>query len=144
MFRPKIMKNSVKFISIYYTCCLLAVILIRYLLDFYSTEILSYLLWFYIEGLILGLILFPLIRLFVERLSIGHTLKIVIDGLICIILINLVSLISDHRILTVDLITDIRKGIDLHDNNLLLHLVSLFCFVLTICLVDRKLPMLKA
>jgi len=105
------MKASAKFISIYYACCLLVVIGIKYFFNFFSTEIFSYLLWFYIEGLLLGLILYPLISILVERLSIGHAAKIVIDGLICMILLNLVSLISDHRILTIDLIRNIKKGI---------------------------------
>ena len=138
------MKASLKFISIYYACYLLVVILAKYPFNFFSTEIFSYLLWFNIEGLIFGLILFPLIRLFVERLSIRHTLKIVIDGLICIILINLVSLISDHRILTIDLIIDIKKGVDFHDNNLLIHLISLFSFALTFCLINGNKLRLKA
>lgn len=129
------MKNSVKFISIYHVFCLLVAIFIKYLFDFYSTEIFSYLLWFYIEGLILGLVFYPLIRQFIDNLSIGQTAKVAIDGLICIVLINLVSLISDHRILTLDLIRDSKKGIDLHDNNLLIHFISLFCFVLTIFLL---------
>lgn len=139
------MKASLKFISIYYACCLLVVILAKYPFNFFSTEIFSYLLWFNIEGLIFGLILlFPLIRLFVERLSIRYTLKIVIDGLICIILINLVSLISDRRILTIDLIRDIKKGVDFQDNNLLIHLISLFSFVLTFGLINGNKPRLKA
>lgn len=132
------MKAPLKFISLYYVCCLIIVILIKVLFNFFSTEIFSYLLWFYIEGLVLGVILYPAIKMLVERLSIGHAVKIVIDGLICLILINLVSLISDHRLLTIDLIRNIKNGIGLHDNNLLIHFVSLFCFVLITWLVNRN------
>jgi hypothetical protein len=101
-------------------------------------EIFSYLLWFYIEGLVLGLILYPLIKMLIEGKSTGLFLKIVIDGFICLILLNVVSLLSAGSILTADLIMNLKEGVDLHDNNLLIHLISLFCLVCVSYLVNRK------
>lgn len=135
------MKASAKFISVYYVCCVLVVIAIKSLLNLFSVEIFSYLLWFYLEGLLLGLLLYPPAKMLIKRLLVGYAINIAIDGVLCLILLNLVSLIAGHRILTLDLL---KKGIDLQDNNLLIHLISLLCFVLTVVLVGRKEAGVKA
>ncbi|NML38738.1 hypothetical protein HHL17_16130 [Chitinophaga sp. G-6-1-13] len=108
------MKAALKFISLYAVCCLV-VIVVLYWLKFFSIEIFSYLLWFYIEEWLLGLIIYPLVNRSVEWLRPGYLLKILMDGMVCILLLNIPFLIADHEILTVDLVKRIGSGVDLHD-----------------------------
>jgi len=123
------MKAALKFISWYAACCLV-VIVVLYWLKFFSVEIFSYLLWFYVEEWLLGLIIYPLINRGVERLRSGYLLKILMDSVIVILLLNIPFLIADNRILTVDLVKRIGGGVDLHDNiNLLIHIISLSCMI---------------
>ncbi|SHM13978.1 hypothetical protein SAMN05444266_106501 [Chitinophaga jiangningensis] len=129
------MKKTFSFILLYHIFCLLSLLGIRYFFMHYSMEIFSYLLWFYLESLIFGLILFPLGNLILGKLSVNLTWRIIINGLICFFLINLISSLSDHKLLTLELIRGLRNGEDLNINNLIIHLISIFSVLLTSLLV---------
>lgn len=133
-----LMKVSLKFISLYHLCCILALMLLYFVFNVFSAEILSYLVWFYVEGLLLGVIFYPLLKMLEATLSISNSVRWIIDGLICLMLMNIVSFISARRFLTINLIMDIKEGIGFEDNNLWIHAVSLFGFMLAGYLVSRN------
>lgn len=128
------MKNSIIFILFFNVCCLSVLMVLRFF-HYYSTEIFSYLLWFYIEGLSLGLFLYPIVQLFAKRFSIGLILKFIIDGLICLLIINLLSFWADRDFLTLELFgTKERSAVN--ENNKLIHIITLLSLIITSIIIE--------
>lgn len=131
-------KEHIIFISAYYTCCILLLGLIKIIFSLYSIEIFSYFLLFYLEGFLLGIVLFPLLRMLLKSVYTRNTAMIV-DGIVLVVLLNLVSLIFDQQSLTLNLIKNIgTNGFSLYDNIVIVHLISMFAFIITVLLECRK------
>jgi len=133
------MIKHLRFIIIYHLICLVIITLLKFLLGI-SMEIFSYLLYFYLAGFFLGVLLYPFLQLILKMTNFKNGVGIFIDSIFCLGLLNIIGLLFYHRILTYELLMGITGSFSLRDNILLVHAVSFVGFVLSICFLNKKRP----
>ena len=132
------MRTWIKFISLYYVTCVLVLIVLYLLTGMFTMEIFSYLLWFYLIGLVCGIILYPLVKWVIKKILPRSEANLLIDALLCLLLLNFVSAVFGDIFLTAELIKNISRGFDREDNGLIVHAISTFSFVLSFYLVYKR------
>ncbi|SEW43387.1 hypothetical protein [Chitinophaga arvensicola] len=120
-----------KFIFLYHGCSLLLLCLVKLLPGAPSMEIFAGLLWYYLESLVLGLVLSSIVWKIFDRKVISPGRQMLINALMCILLINLFSWISYRGFATGGLIAKLREGVDFYDTLLLIHVIAIAGFLIS-------------
>lgn len=135
------MKFGLKFIATYCGLSVLLLILAGQVVSGLRGEELSYLLWFYILNLILGLPVFPLLGLFVAKLNLTATWRIVCFFVLAIVLLNAVTFFAnDSEMITGEmtkgLLTKDWPGFNFNVGGL--HLIALISFFITMVIFRKN------
>lgn len=135
------MKAAIKFILTYYGVSILLLILSGLILKSLDGEIASYLLWFYIYNIVIGIIIFPLITFVLQLLNVNVIWKLIICILILLVTLNIVPFFADgERIIT----NDVLKGFFSNQHSLLgfnnvgIHIIALISFTVTYLLYRNE------
>jgi hypothetical protein len=125
------MKDGIKFIVSYSVLTLSLFAISKLLFKELSMEIFSYLLFYYIVMLAIGILLYPLVSWVLTRYQISTGLKLFISALFCLILINIIPFFyGEGKILLVEMFKGIFGSKNkLGFNNLGIHVIGIISFV---------------
>jgi hypothetical protein len=125
------MKEGIKFIATYSILSLALFGVSKLIFKELTVEIFSYLLFYYIITLSIGIILYPILSWLLDKYGISAGWKFLFSLLMVIIIINFIPFFYDNcRILTFD----VMKGIftnqsSLGFNNIGVHIISIISFI---------------
>ncbi len=128
------MKKGLTFILTYYGISILFFLLAGQLIRGLSGEVLSYVLWFYIYNIVIGVVIFPLIILIVRNLNLKIFWKLLICFLVILTLLNVVPFFTDHgKLITIEALKELfGKGQqEFNFNYIGIHLVAIVTFLFT-------------
>ena len=132
------MKKGVRFIICYsvLSVCLFAIS--KLLFKELTAELFSYLLFYYLVTMALGIVLFSMISQLLQKLTISIWLKVFISFIFCLLMLNILPFIFNNRILSLDVLNGIfYNRSKLAFNTLGVHIIAIISF--TICfLLFRK------
>lgn len=131
------MKNALKFIAVYYFVCILLLRVLKFVFSSFTWEMFSYLLWFYIGNLVVGVIVYPILKSEFDKVFINPWGRIGIAAVICLLLLNAIPIFTDYEILTIELFRGM-DSINIDNNILIIHVVSLISFVICYALISWK------
>ena len=123
------MKAGIKFILTYYALSILFLFISGWFVKGLAGEEMSYLLWFYIYNVVLGVIIFPVSLLMIRRLSIGNLWKAGICFLIILVLLNVVPYFAgDGQLLTAEALRELfgtsREGLNFNTHPVVNYVFS--------------------
>ena len=135
------MKIGIKFILIYYGLSILFLFISGQFVKGLTGETLSYLLWFYIYNIVLGIIFFPIVLLMISKLNMKDLWKSLICFLTILILLNVVPFFANNgQIITIDALKELfskdRKGFNFNISGI--HLIAIISFVIASMIFERK------
>ncbi|MBS1605373.1 MAG: hypothetical protein JST42_22105 [Bacteroidetes bacterium] len=127
------MKIGVKFILTYYGLSILFMVAAGQVVKGLAGETMSYLLWFYIYSIVIGIIVFPVTLVLVRKLDMRGIWRLVICFFVLLLLFNVPFFFDDGRIITVDAIKDgfSRGPGGFGFNRGGIHLVAIVSFAIT-------------
>jgi len=133
------MKAGIKFIVSYSVLSICLFVISKLFLKELTAEIFSYLMFYYLVTMPIGIVLYPVLGWLMVRYKLSSALRVILSFIFCIVIINAIPFIfDDNRILLFDALNGIFKDRSmLGFNNLGIHLVAIVSF--TICyLLFRK------
>jgi hypothetical protein len=126
------MKEGIKFIVSYSVLSVCLFIISKLFIKELTIEIFSYLLSYYLVTLSICIILFPILGWSMRKIKASVRLKLILSFLFCILTLNILPLIFDNRVLSLDVL----KG-NITLNTMIIHVIATMSF--TICyLLYRK------
>lgn len=106
------MKVGVKFILTYYGLSILFLFLSGQVVLGLAGEIMSYLLWFYIYNIIIGIIVFPFALILIRKLNVMGGWKLGICFFVVLVLLNVPLLADSGHIITLEALKELfDKGL---------------------------------
>ncbi len=133
------MKDGIKFIVSYSVLSICLFAISKLFFKELTSEIFSYLIFYYIITMSIGIILYPILSWLLGRYKLSLIFKLICSFLFCLTVINAIPFFYDNgRILFMDAVNGVFKNHSmLGFNNLGVHLVALISF--TVCyLLYRK------
>ena len=134
------MISGIKFIFLYSFISIVFFILSKFPFNLITMEIFSYLLWYYLYTLIIGILIFPILSWLILKNNFSLKWRIILSICACLIFINCVPFFNDNgRILTFD----IAKGIFTNNhscfgfNTVGVHLIASVSFLLAYLLLRK-------
>jgi hypothetical protein len=125
------MKEGIKFIVSYSVLTLLLFGVSKLFFKELSMEIFSYLLFYYIVMLAIGILLYPFVSFIMIKYQISTGIKLILSAVFCLALINLIPFFfGEEKILFIEMFKDIFDNNKmLGFNNLGIHVIGLISFV---------------
>lgn len=127
------MKDGIKFIVSYSVLSICLFAISKLFFKELTSEIFSYLIFYYIITISIGVILYPILSWLLDKYKLSLIFKLTCSFIFCLIVINIIPFFYDNgRILFIDAVTGIFKNHSmLGFNNLGVHLVAIISF--TVC-----------
>lgn len=125
------MKEGIKFIATYSILSFALFGISKLIFKELTAEIFSYLLFYYIITLSIGVILYPILSWLLDKYGVSVKLKFIFSLFLCILIINSLPFFYDNGRL---LIVDIAKGIFTNQsllgfNNIGIHIIAIISFI---------------
>ncbi len=125
------MKEGIKFIATYSILSFALFGISKLIFKELTAEIFSYLLFYYIITLSIGVILYPIVSWLHDKYGVSVKLKFIFSLFLCILIINSLPFFYDNGRL---LIVDIAKGIFTNQsllgfNNIGIHIIAIISFI---------------
>jgi hypothetical protein len=125
------MKEGIKFIATYSILSFALFGISKLIFKELTAEIFSYLLFYYIITLSIGVILYPILSWLLDKYGVSVKLKFIFSLFLCILIINSLPFFYDNGRL---LIIDIAKGIFINQsllgfNNIGIHIIAIISFI---------------
>jgi hypothetical protein len=126
------MKEGIKFIVSYSVLSICLFAISRLFLKELTSEIFSYLMFYYFITMFIGILLYPILGWLMIKYNLGLTLKLISSFVFCIVIINVIPFIyDDKRILLLDALRGVFEDRSkLGFNNLGIHLVAAISFAI--------------
>ena len=129
-YNSKYMKQGVKFILWYSLITAILFIVSKFPLNLVTMEIFSYLTWYYLVTLIIGILVFPFFSLLISRFEVKY--KLTFSFIMCLVFINCVPFFFDRwHLLTYDVLKGVlRKQHSLLGYNIIgPHVIAVLSFL---------------
>lgn len=98
------MKEAVKFNLIYSIVSIILLVFFQMLFRVMTIEIFSFAIWLFVFYLIIGLVVFSIFGLLVNKHTLPFNIRISSYAVLCLLVLNIIPFIEDRRILTLEAI----------------------------------------
>lgn len=131
------MKEPIRFTLIYSVASIVMLVLLQTVFHSLSAEIFSYAIWLYIFYTVVGVVVFLLSGLLLNKYRLSFKIRVICYAILCLFVLNSIPLLGEKKLLTFDVIMDLlaqkAEPIDIG-----VHVIAIVSFIISSAIIFRK------